>query len=236
RISVGGKGRGYNQLYGLDVRSIADLLRVEHPQFAANVLSLLEGERAAEVLMCLPEDSRPDVLMRIASLEGLSLAALRELDEILEEQLAGNENIRSSSVGGVHVAANILNRIEGPVSSCLLDEIAENSPELAQKIQNKMYVFEDIINLDDKGMQALLREIATDRLLLALRGVSDALKNKIYNSLSKRTADMLREDLEAAPPAKLSEVELAQKEILMIVRSLADTGAIAFGGSDDQLI
>lgn len=236
RISVGGKGRGINQLYGLDTRSIADLLRTEHPQVVANVLSLLEGERAADVLLCLPEDFRADVLMRIASLEGVSLAALRDLDEILEEQLAGNENIRYSSVGGIHVAANILNRMEGPVSSCLLDEIAENSPELAQKIQNKMYVFEDIINLDDRGMQTLLREIATDRLLLALRGVSDALKNKIFNSLSKRAAEMLREDLDAAPSAKLSDVELAQKEILIIVRSLADAGAIAFGGGDDQLI
>jgi flagellar motor switch protein FliG len=150
--------------------------------------------------------------------------------------LAGNESIKSSFVGGINVAANILNHMDTPISNHLLEEISGNSSELAQKIQDKMFIFEDLVNLDDRGMQTLLREVATDRLLLALRGVSEVLKNKIFNNMSKRAADMLREDLEAAPPAKLSEVELAQKEILTIVRNLADSGAIVFGGGDDQLV
>lgn len=236
RILIGGRSKGINQLKWMDTRSIADLVRSEHPQIVANILSLLEGQRAADVIMSLPEDVRPNLLMRIASLEGVPLAALRELDEIMEEQLAGNENIKSSFVGGVNVAANILNHMDSPVSTQLLEEISGNSAELAQKIQDKMFIFEDLVNLDDRGMQTLLREVAADRLLLALRGVSEGLKNKIFNNLSKRAADLLRDDLEAAPPAKLSEVELAQKEILTIVRTLADSGVVVFGGGDDKLI
>jgi flagellar motor switch protein FliG len=236
RILIGGRSKGINQLKWMDTRSIADLVRSEHPQIVANILSLLEGQRAADVIMSLPEEVRPNLLMRIASLEGVPLAALRELDEIMEEQLAGNENIKSSFVGGINVAANILNHMDSPVSTKLLEEISGNSAELAQKIQDKMFIFEDLVNLDDRGMQTLLREVAADRLLLALRGVSENLKDKIFNNLSKRAADLLRDDLEAAPPAKLSEVELAQKEILTIVRTLADSGVLVFGGGDDKLI
>ncbi|WP_020565717.1 flagellar motor switch protein FliG [Methylosarcina fibrata] len=236
RILIGGRSKGINQLKWMDTRSIADLVRSEHPQIVANILSLLEGQRAADVLMCLSEEVRSNLLMRIASLEGVPLAALRELDEIMEEQLAGNESIKSSFVGGINVAANILNHMDTSVCNQLLEEISGSSADLAQKIQDKMFVFEDLVNLDDRGMQTLLREVATDRLLLALRGVSDVLKNKIFSNMSKRAADMLREDLEAAPPAKLSEVELAQKEILTVVRNLADSGAIVFGGGDDQLV
>lgn len=236
RILIGGRSKGINQLKWMDTRSIADLVRSEHPQIVANILSLLDGQRAADVIMSLPEEVRPNLLMRIASLEGVPLAALRELDEIMEEQLAGNENIKSSFVGGINVAANILNHMESPVSTQLLEDISGNSTELAQKIQDKMFIFEDLVNLDDRGMQTLLREVAADRLLLALRGVSEELKNKIFNNLSKRAADLLRDDLEAAPPAKLSEVELAQKEILTIVRTLADSGVLVFGGGDDKLI
>jgi flagellar motor switch protein FliG len=236
RILIGGRSKGINQLKWMDTRSIADLVRSEHPQIVANILSLLEGQRAADVIMSLPEEVRHNLLMRIASLEGVPLAALRELDEIMEEQLAGNENIKSSFVGGINVAANILNHMDSPVSTKLLEEISGNSAELAQKIQDKMFIFEDLVNLDDRGMQTLLREVAADRLLLALRGVSENLKDKIFNNLSKRAADLLRDDLEAAPPAKLSEVELAQKEILTIVRTLADSGVLVFGGGDDKLI
>lgn len=236
RILIGGRSKGISQLKWMDTRSIADLVRSEHPQIVANILSLLEGERAADVIMCLPEDMRSNLLLRIASLEGVPLAALRELDDIIEEQLARDGDTKSSTIGGINVAANILNRLEGSVSSQLLEEISGNSAELAQQIQDKMFVFEDLANLDDRGMQTLLREVSSDQLLLALRGVSDSLKTKIFSGMSRRTAEMLRDDLEAAPPTKLSEVESAQKEILTIARSLADSGAIALGGSDDKLV
>lgn len=236
RILLGGRSKGIEQLKWMDTRAIADLVRSEHPQIVAIILSLLDSDQAADIMMFLPENMRSDLLMRIASIEGVQPSALRELDDIMEKQLTGGENIKSSSIGGINTAANILNLMEGAVSDVLLEEIAESKAELAQKIQDKMFVFEDLLSLDNRGMEKLLREISTDQLLLALRGVSDGLKNKIFGSMSRRAAEMLRDDLEASPPTKLSEVEMAQKDVLAIARKLADSGEINFGGGGDVLI
>ncbi|WP_020159757.1 MULTISPECIES: flagellar motor switch protein FliG [Methylobacter] len=236
RILLGGRSKGIEQLKWMDTRAIADLVRSEHPQIVAIILSLLDSDQAADIMMFLPENMRSDLLMRIASIEGVQPSALRELDDIMEKQLTGGENIKSSSIGGINTAANILNLMEGAVSDVLLEEIAESKAELAQKIQDKMFVFEDLLSLDNRGMEKLLREVSTDQLLLALRGVSDGLKNKIFGSMSRRAAEMLRDDLEAAPPTKLSEVEMAQKDVLAIARKLADSGEINFGGGGDVLI
>jgi flagellar motor switch protein FliG len=233
RILLSGKSKGIEQLKWMDTRSIADLIRLEHPQIVAIILSLLDSDQAAEVMMFLPETSRSDLLMRIASLEGVQPAALRELDEIMEKQLTGGENIKSSSIGGIDTAANILNLMEGATSGMMIEEISESDSELAQKIMDKMFVFEDLAALDERGMQTLLREVSTDQLLLALRGVGEGLKEKIFSNMSRRAADMLRDDLEASPPAKLSEVELAQKDILAIAKKLADSGEIMLGGGDE---
>ena len=154
----------------------------------------------------------------------------------MEKQLTGSDGMKSSSVGGIDTVANILNFIEGTMSETLMEEINENSLELGQQIQDKMFVFGDLVNVDDRGIQTLLREISTDQLLLALRGVDDSLKAKIFGNMSKRAAEMLRDDLEAAPPTKLSEVELAQKEILGIAKKLADAGEIILGGGSDELV
>ena len=236
RILLGANSKGIEQLKWMDTRSIADLIRLEHPQIIAIILSLLDSDQAADVLSILPASMRTDVLMRIATMEGVQPAALKELDEIMEKQLTGSDGMKSSSVGGVDTVANILNFMEGSISEAVMDEINENSVDLAQQIQDKMFVFEDLVNVDDRGIQTLLREISTDQLLLALRGVDDSLKAKIFGNMSKRAAEMLRDDLEAAPPTKLSEVELAQKEILGIAKKLADAGEIMLGGSNDELI
>jgi flagellar motor switch protein FliG len=228
RVLLGGGYRGIHRLKRMDCRTIADLVQAEHPQIAANLLCLLEGQRAAEVLMALPEEIRPNLLMRIASLEGVAPAVLRELDDMLTAQWADEQKNKASAVRGTHAAANILKHVDADVSSRILDEIFENNAELAQKIQDKLFVFEELVNLSGKGMQTLLREISTDQLLLALQGASEGLKLKIFSNMSKRTAEMLRDDLDAAPPAKTSEIEAAQKEILLIVRTLADAGAVAF--------
>ncbi len=233
RILLGGKSKGIEQLKWMDTRSIADLIRLEHPQIIAIILSLLDSDQAAEVMMFLPETMRTDLLMRIASMEGVQPAALRELDDIMEKQLTGGENIKSSTIGGIDAAANILNLMEGAVSSVVIEEISENNNELAQKIMDKMFVFEDLAAIDERGMQTLLREVSTDQLLLALRGVGESLKEKIFSNMSRRAAEMLRDDLEASPPAKLSEVEQAQKDILAIAKKLADSGEIMLGGTDD---
>ncbi len=237
RILLGRDSKGIDQLKWMDARAIADLVRLEHPQIVAIILSLLDADQAGAVLGLLPENMRSDLLMRIATLEGVQPAALRELDEMMEKQLTGGENAQSSAIGGIDTAANILNFIDGAVSEAMMEEISENDAELSQKIQDKMFVFSDLIEVDDRGIQALLREVSTDQLLLALRGVDDGLKEKIFGNMSKRAAEMLRDDLEAAPPTKLSEVEQAQKDILSIARRLADAGEIALGsGGGDDLI
>lgn len=236
RILMGANSKGIEQLKWMDTRSIADLIRLEHPQIIAIILSLLDSDQSADVLSLLPSNMRSDILMRIATMEGVQPAALKELDEIMEKQLTGSDGMKSSSVGGIDTVANILNFMDGSMSETMMEEINESSIELAQQIQDKMFVFADLVNIDDRGIQTLLREVSTDQLLLALRGVDDSLKAKIFGNMSKRAAEMLRDDLEAAPPTKLSEVELAQKEILGIAKKLADAGEIMLGGGGDELV
>ena len=236
RILLGANSKGIEQLKWMDIRSIADLIRVEHPQIIAIILSLLDSDQAADVLALLPDAMRTDILMRIATMEGVQPAALKELDEIMEKQLTGSDGMKSSSVGGVDTVANILNFMDGAMSESVMEEINENNLELGQQIQDKMFVFSDLVKVDDRGIQTLLREISTDQLLLALRGVDDALKAKIFGNMSRRASEMLRDDLEASPPAKLSEVEMAQKEILGIAKKLSDAGEIMLGGGSDELV
>jgi len=237
RILMGANSKGIEQLKWMDVRSIADLIRLEHPQIIAIILSLLEADLSAEVLALLAENQRSDILMRIATMETVQPAAIKELDDMMEKQLTGSESIQASIVGGVDAAANILNYMEGNLSEEMMEGINENDAELGQQIQDKMFVFADLINVDDRGIQTLLREVSTDQLLIALRGVSDGLRDKVFGNMSKRAAEMLRDDLEAAPPTKLSEVELAQKDILSIAKKLADSGEIMLGsGGGDELV
>jgi flagellar motor switch protein FliG len=235
RILLGRNSKGLEQLKWMDPRAVADLIRLEHPQIIAIILSLLDSDQAAETLSYLPEKLRPDLIMRIATLTGVQPAALRELDDIMEKQLSGNANVKSSTLGGIETAANILNFIESNVEASIMDQISEVNPDLSQRIQDKMFVFDDLVDVDDRGIQTLLREVSTDSLLLALRGADDALKEKIFSNMSRRAAEMLRDDLEAAPPARLSEVEAAQKDILAIARRMAEAGELSLGGSDELI-
>ena len=237
RILLGKNSKGIEQLKWMDARAIADLIRLEHPQIIAIILTLLDSDQSAEVLGLLPENMRSDLMFRIATLNSVQPAALRELDEIMEKQLTGSDSMKSSSIGGVDTAANILNFMDGAVSEVMMEQMTETNSELSQEIQDKMFVFQDLKVVDDRGIQTLLREVSTDQLLLALRGVEDELKEKIFSNMSKRAAEMLRDDLEAAAPAKLSEVELAQKDILSIARKLSDSGEISLGsGGGDELV
>lgn len=237
RILMGANSKGIEQLKWMDVRSIADLIRLEHPQIIAIILSLLDADLSAEVLALLPENQRSDIIMRIATMESVQPAAIKELDDMMEKQLTGSDSVKASNVGGVDAAANILNYLEGGLSEEMMEGINESDAELGQEIQDKMFVFADLINVDDRGIQTLLREVSTDQLLIALRGVDEALKEKIFGNMSKRTAEMLRDDLEAAPPTKLSEVELAQKDILSIAKKLSESGEMMLGsGGGDELV
>lgn len=237
RIFMSAEGKGIDQLKYMDATSVCDIVRLEHPQIGAIILSLLGNDKAAEVLARLPENMRSDLLLRIATMQGVQPGALRELDGIMEKQLSGSVAVKATALGGVEAAASILNFMDSSSSNFVLTKISENNADLASKIQDKMFVFEDLSGLSATDMQAVLREVQTSQLLLALRGASDGLKEKIYSNMSKRAAEILRDDLEASPPAKLSDVEGAQKEILNVVKQLMDSGEIQLGAEGgDELI
>ncbi|WP_022947946.1 flagellar motor switch protein FliG [Methylohalobius crimeensis] len=236
RILLNRNSRGIEQLKWMEPRAIAEMLRNEHPQIVAILLSLLDAGQSAAVLEYLPDNMRYDTVMRIAGLEAVQPDALKELDAIMEEQLMGKTNLKSSNIGGVERAAEILNVTESGIENGIMEQLEEKAPDLAQQIQDKMFVFEDLAQFDDRSTQTLLREVSTDTLLLALRGTDEALKERIFGNMSRRASEMLRDDLEAAPPAKLSEVEAAQKDILQIARRLADAGEIMLGGGGDELV
>lgn len=237
RIFVSTGTKGIEKLRWMDTLSIADLVRLEHPQIGSIILSLLDSDKAAEVLLRLPENMRANLLSRIATTQDIQPAALRELDNAIEKQLSGSDTDKATTMGGIAAAANILNFMDSAASNLMLAMVSENDANLALKIQDKMFVFEDLDSMSASAMQTVLREVQTGQLLLALRGASEDLKEKIFSNMSKRAADILRDDLEASPPARLSEVETAQKDILSLVRQLVDTGTIQLGNDrDDKLI
>lgn len=233
RILLGGNSKGLESLKWMNPKSIAELIGNEHPQIIAIILSYLESDMSAEVLSVFPEKVRSDLLLRIATLESVQPAAMKELNETLEKQLKGS-SVQSSTIGGVKAAADILNFIDSNSEASIMEKIKEVDEDLGQEIQDLMFVFENLMGVDDRAMQTILREVSTDSLLLAMKAADDELKEKIYANMSKRAAEMLRDDLEAKGPVKLSEVEAAQKEILSIARRLADEGQISLGGSADE--
>ena len=231
RILLGRNSKGLESLKWMDARAVAEMIRLEHPQIIAIVLAYLDSDQSADVLAQLPENTRADVMMRIATMDGIQPAALTELDEVLEKQFSGNTNTgKTSALGGAKVAANILNFIEGTKQSAVIDNIRKTDEQLSDKIQDLMFVFDNLIEVDDRGMQELLRTVPTDKLLLAMKGAEPELREKIFKNMSQRAAETLREDLESKGPVKLSEVESAQKEILTTARKLAEAGTIALGG------
>ena len=234
RILQGGNTKGLETLKWMDPRAVAEVIRLEHPQIIAIVLSYLEPDQSAEVLALFPERIRVDVLMRIATLDGIQPAALNELNDIMEKQFSGNNNVKSSSVGGIKSAANILNFMDSSMEGEIMDQIKEVDTDLGQNIQDLMFVFDNLKDVDDRGIQTILREISSESLVLALKGADEVLKDKIFKNMSKRAAEMLRDDLEAKGPVRLSEVEGAQKEILAVARRLSDAGEISLGGAGGE--
>ena len=214
----------------MEPKAVSELIRREHPQIIAIVLSYLDSDQAAAILSLMPERTRSDTIMRIASLDGIQPSALQELDFILEKQFTGNNAVQSSSVGGMKTAANILNFMDGSVETEIMDEIKEADPELGQGIEDLMFVFDNIVDIDDRGIQTLLREVSSETLVLALKAADEAVKEKVFKNMSKRASEMLRDDLEARGPVRLSDVEAAQKEILAIARRMMDSGELAMGG------
>lgn len=229
RILLKSKAKGLETLKWMDARNIADMIRNEHPQVVAIVLAYLEKEHAAEVLALLPEQLRVDVVLRVATLDKVQPDALQELNEILETQVTGGKGFEASTVGGLKTAAGILNYMDSSIESELMEKVRELEPEMGQEIENLMFVFENLLDVDDRNIQVLLREISSDSLVIALKGADEQMRDKLFKNMSKRAADMLRDDLEVKGPVRVSEVEVAQKEILAIARRMAEEGTIVLG-------
>lgn len=230
QILMGSGAKGLDSLKWMDSKQVASIIRNEHPQIQTIVLSYLEPEQSAEILSQFPEKVRLDLLMRVANLEEVQPAALQELNEIMEKQFAGQAGTQAAKMGGLKSAANIMNYLDTNIEGQLMDAIREQDEEMSQQIQDLMFVFDNLVDVDDRGIQAILREVQQEALLKAIKGADDELKQKITKNMSKRAAEMLLDDLEAMGPTKVSEVETAQKEILSVARRLADSGEIALGG------
>ncbi len=236
RILQGGDTSGIESLKWMDSLSVAELLRSEHPQIVAAILVHLDFDQAADVLKNLSERQRNEVMLRIATMEGIQPTALKDLNEVLFQVLSGSDKVRKSSLGGVKAAAEMINLMGTNIEGTVIESIRNHDPDLAQKIMDKMFVFDDLIKLDDKSIQMVLKEVASDVLIAALKGAQPELKDKVLANMSSRAAETLREDLESRGPMRLSEVEAQQKEILKIVRRLSDEGQIAIGGGDDAMV
>lgn len=234
RILDGGDTSGIEGLKWMDGASVAELIKNEHPQIIATILVHLEFDQASEVLSNFVERLRNDVMLRIATLDGIQPHALRELNDVLTKLLAGGDHIKKSAMGGPKAAAEILNFLGGQIESSVINNIKEYDEDLAQKIQDEMFVFEDVSKIDDRGIQLLLREVQSESLVVALKGATPDLREKIFKNMSQRAAEMLRDDLESKGPVRLSDVEAEQKEILKIVRRLVEEGQIVLGGAGDE--
>ena len=234
RIMAGSDVSGIESLKWMDPQSIAELLRNEHPQIMAAILVHLESDLVAGVLKHLTERTRNEVMLRIATLEGIQPTALNDLNEVLYKVLAGGDKVRKTSMGGVQTAADILNMMGTAIETTVIESIRLLDSDLAQKIMDKMFTFEDLLKLDNKSVQMVLKEVSTDALVVALKGASTELRELILSNMSSRAAEGLREDLESRGPVRLSEVEGQQKEILKIVRRLSDEGTIVIGGGGDD--
>ena len=234
RILQGGETSGIEGLKWMDAPTVADLIKNEHPQIIATILVHLEHDHASEILNHFTERLRNDVVLRIATLEGIQPAALRELNEAMLRILSGSASVKRTAMGGVRTVAEILNFIGTANETSVVDAIREYDPDLAQKILDEMFVFENLMDIDDRSIQLILREVQSDSLILALKGASPDLLEKIFKNMSQRAAEMLREDLESKGPVRLSEVEAEQKEILKVVRRLADEGQIVLGGAGGE--
>ncbi|MDN5871201.1 MAG: flagellar motor switch protein FliG [Nitrococcus sp.] len=236
RVLMGGNARGLEQLKWLDSKTVAEMIRLEHPQIIAIVLSYLDPDHAGQVLQGLPERMRHDIVMRVATLEGIQPAAIKELDEIMERQFSGKERINSSTIGGAQAAANILNQLDSTSETAIIEEIQGIDADLSESIQERMLVFADLAEIDNRGAQMLLREIDNQTLVLALKGADQRVKDKVLNNMSKRAAELLRDDLDVKGAVRLSDVEAAQKVILTTAKRLADAGQISLGAAGEAFI
>jgi flagellar motor switch protein FliG len=237
RILQGSDVSSIENLKWMDAAAVGELLRNEHPQIVAAILVHLDYEQASSVLKTFTERQRNEVMVRIATLDGIHPTALRDLNEVMGRVMVGKDSGRKASLGGVKPAAEMINLMGSAFETSVLDFIREADGELAQKIVDSIFTFDDLDKLDDKGFQLLLKEVQSESLIIALKGAKPEMREKVFKNMSSRAAETLREDLDSRGPVRVSEVEAEQKEMLKIVRRLADEGQVVLGGGggDDFL-
>ncbi|KEY91531.1 flagellar motor switch protein [Candidatus Photodesmus blepharus] len=236
QILLGTGSKGLDSLKWMDPRQVASIIINEHPQIQTIVLSYLEANQSAEILSQFSERDRLDLMMRIANLEEVQPSALAELNEIMEKQFAGQAGAQAAKIGGFKAAAEIMNYMDNSLENVLIEQIRDQDEDMATQIQDLMFVFENLIEINDQGIQKLLRDIPQDILKKSLKGADDTLRDKIFKNMSKRAAEMMQDDLDTMPPVKISDVEAAQKEVLAIARRMADKGEIMLSSGADEFL
>lgn len=234
RILQGKDFKGMDTLKWMDAESVALILKHEHPQICAIVLSSLDDNHAAEVLSFLPVEGIPDIMMRIANLDEIHPAALAELDDLLQRQVIEAAPVQAAKVEGMKIAAGIIGYLDSNVEAEVLDRITEENEEMGNNIRDLMFIFDNLLSISDRDMQTLVQKLENEKLVVALKGASEEMKNKIISNMSSRASEMLLEDLELKGPVRLSEVEDVQKEILQVAINLAADGTIVLGGKGGE--
>jgi flagellar motor switch protein FliG len=235
RIMLGDEVTGIEGLKWMDAPAVAELIRNEHPQIIATILVHLDPDQASDVLACFTERTRNDVLLRIATLDGIQPAALRELDDVMTELLSGNANVKRKTVGGVRAAAEILNHLSNQHEESVIESVRGYDVDLAQKIIDEMFTFDKLVELDDRAIRLLLRGVGTETLVIALKVGPPELRQKFMANMSQRAAELFSDDMETSGPVRLSEVEANQRIVLQVARNLADSGEIALGDKADDM-
>lgn len=236
RILPGNSSKGLEILRWMDARSIADMIRGEHPQIVAIILSVLDSDVAADVLNFLPPEARPEIVSRVATLDTVPPSAMLELENIMKKQFSSNSTSGSSSLGGVKAAAKILNFTKTSPLAGIMSSVTKDDPDLAQKIQDNMFTFDNLVTCDNRSIQVIMRAVEPDLLMVGLKGADDGVKNKFFDNMSTRARSMFVDDMEEKGPMRLADVEEAQKQIMRIARKLADTGDIVLAGGGDDFV
>ena len=236
RIMPTKASRGLDILNWMDSRSIAEMIRGEHPQIIAIIISFLEYELAADVLHFLPEELRPEIIMRVAQLETIQPEALEELETIMQKQFSSNSAVKSSNVGGIPAAAKIMNFTKTDMETKIMDSLLERDEDLTGRIQDNMFTFDNLEAVDNRSIQVIIRNVEQDLLMVALKGADELVKDTFFENMSSRAADMFKDDMEAKGPMRISEVEAAQKDVLKIARRLSDAGEIMLSAGGDDFV
>jgi len=227
---------GLDSLQLMDAKEIADVIYSEHPQVVAIVMAGLDPGKSAQVLNLMPQARATDIVRRIALLDEVPHDSIEELDSLMQQSVSSSSASRVAQMGGVRCVADILNAVGKPTEERIFEQLDETDAALSQEIQDNMFVFESLVDVDDRGMQMLAREVTTDQLVVALKGADEALANKFYGNMSKRAAEMLKSDLEAKGPVRLAEVEEAQREIVAVARKLAEDGTLILGNEANDFV